>query len=1034
LEVTWVDGEEIRFITADVSNTLTVHEDWINPPVSGEDWAVSYILEDVATVTGFNLNSKRGVFEASRVLHIADTVSGDFAFLGVAEGKAIALDNASADALEIQNAGLFAIGYLQGGVPVNGGYIFPEETSSQSTIRFRAQSRTLWYDLQLRAALADVGTTNDTTFTSLHAWRACKFFNLTDDLNIPLRKLQARDLVIGSEVVGTNFVDPGLRLGGANTFPTEFDGITLVNTHGFGHSGGSTEREVRNVVFVGNDRHITIDDGELISVVNPIGWVANSTFIVIATSSTATCKKLTSWDLEIQDVSGTSISGALALVHDEATSRIPTPFPLDNQLVSDSNGEASADILDEEYTNPSGTFTTETFGNFSQRIFKYGFSPFVGPLTLSDFPNGIDLPVTLGSDSAIGATTQPDARENARGMVVNRQLSVDYDGETGGPFTVGDVLRGPNGTGKIYELVDNGLDGTLRLENVVGVFQTFQVIEYDSGSGPIPSIGDRIQGQTSGAEGMIVQIFGTATAGFLVLGRRNETAFTSTGETIDDALSSGTWTATHDPDAPGNHDQFDFEWNVDANSAATKTYTAIYEALAAGMAKTGNGAGSERLLIIGMHPLCYYWDQSGLSYFDNTEAGASEDTGDILVLPSALASNDAFIVGDPDVLFESIHIDVQVAHSTAPTGSWQYWNGSVWTNLSGVVDGTNGFQNTGLRVVSWTIPTDWALLDVAGTVGYYVRWVETVVGTTRPTANRIWTDRVFQDVHAWGRGKVSQLLFLGASGFFTLRNDSLSEGVIVTNATGDTDFFTSDDGTQFNPPQSVTVEVTGVTEGARCIIEADGITGPLAEGTVILSDAANASGVASTTFFGTVPQGVIARARSSGIIAAAIADDGGVLTDETEEGRRRSTTNDVTLFPTSPTVNVDQYYFGGLTQFTKLIVRVGTAGLGTYVLTWEYWNGSWATLTTISADDFKATGPNEILFAAPGNWATTSVSGQGPYYYVRARWTSGTMTTSPIGNNASMNVTKYLPFQQSNTITASGLSVTAVWIVDTIAT
>ena len=231
---------------------------------------------------------------------------------------------------------------------------------------------------------------------------------------------------------------------------------------------------------------------------------------------------------------------------------------------------------------------------------------------------------------------------------------------------------------------------------------------------------------------------------------------------------------------------------------------------------------------------------------------------------------------------------------------------------------------------------------------------------------------------------------------------------------------------------AVPIEINGVTEGAQCSMHA-AAGGDLAAGTEIMNQAAASTGIAAATFNYTTDQPVVARARSSGIPAAAIADDGGVLVDETTVAKNRATTNDVTLFPATPVVNVDQYYFGGLTTFEEVIVRVGTAGVGTYVLTWEYWNGAWVTLTTTQADDLKATGQNYIRFTAPGDWATTTVNSQGPYYYVRARWTSGTMTTSPIGDNITVKVTKYLPFRQDRTITSAGLSVVATWVKDTIA-
>ncbi len=262
-------------------------------------------------------------------------------------------------------------------------------------------------------------------------------------------------------------------------------------------------------------------------------------------------------------------------------------------------------------------------------------------------------------------------------------------------------------------------------------------------------------------------------------------------------------------------------------------------------------------------------------------------------------------------------------------------------------------------------------------------------------------------------------------------------GAIVTvNAVAEADPST-DDNTGVPPGatiivNTVVIEITGVTEGAQCSILAD-TGGPEDVGTILMNQAADTAGEATTTYNFSTNQPVILRARSSGIIAAAITDDGGTETDETEVARDRATTNDVTLFPAVPVVNVDQYYFGGLTQFDKLTVRVGTAGIGTYVLIWEYWNGAWVTLTTTQADDFKSIGDNLITFSKPGDWATTSVNSQGPFYYLRTRWTSGTMTTSPIGNNASMSVTKYLPFSQTDTITSSGLSVKATWVVDSTA-
>lgn len=79
----------------------------------------------------------------------------------------------------------------------------------------------------------------------------------------------------------------------------------------------------------------------------------------------------------------------------------------------------------------------------------------------------------------------------------------------------------------------------------------------------------------------------------------------------------------------------------------------------------------------------------------------------------------------------------------------------------------------------------------------------------------------------------------------------------------------------------------------------------------------------------------------------------------------------------------------------------GLAGAGGTV-TWEYWNGSsWAALSNVSdgTNSFKAAkGVQVLTFDVPADWATLTLNGAGPYYYVRARVTA-TYTTNPEYDN-----------------------------------
>jgi hypothetical protein len=269
--------------------------------------------------------------------------------------------------------------------------------------------------------------------------------------------------------------------------------------------------------------------------------------------------------------------------------------------------------------------------------------------------------------------------------------------------------------------------------------------------------------------------------------------------------------------------------------------------------------------------------------------------------------------------------------------------------------------------------------------------------------------------------------------------------VTINVDTGDSPTVRNSVGSSSNVVASVDIEVNGVTEGAQCYMEADGITGPLSEGTEILNQAANSSGVAASTFSGITPQGVVVRARSSGTVGGVVSVDNaaGTETDQTSEARDRSTTNDVELMPGGGTSDV--IYIGALAPFERVNLDIGTAGTGAYTLTWEYWNGAWTSLSvTDGSNNFKTSGCSRVTFTDPGDWATTSISvdtpsagSVGPFYFIRARGDAGGISVEPLGNTISIaegDTVKYLPFETTGEIASVvGLTVTAVWLPDDIA-
>ena len=283
----------------------------------------------------------------------------------------------------------------------------------------------------------------------------------------------------------------------------------------------------------------------------------------------------------------------------------------------------------------------------------------------------------------------------------------------------------------------------------------------------------------------------------------------------------------------------------------------------------------------------------------------------------------------------------------------------------------------------------------------------------------------------YGADTTNDAAIYNNSGGSVTINSSNNTGITVRNGAGATTTVVD----------SVTVTVSGVTEGTSVQVIANETAGTVTTGDVLGQGLADSNGEFSFSinYEGAFGAGldVIIRCRNQGFPTAGIAASSGgtVFTDETT-ANNSAVTNDITLLPASPTTN-DAYYWGHGEKFNQLKLEVSTAAdSGFATLTWEYWNGSsWASLPNISdgTNNYENEGINIVSWTDPTGWATTSVNSQGPYYYVRARQNSLSVgLTQPKGRKVKLDVTRYLPFTQNNTITNSGLDALAVWIEDTI--
>jgi hypothetical protein len=272
------------------------------------------------------------------------------------------------------------------------------------------------------------------------------------------------------------------------------------------------------------------------------------------------------------------------------------------------------------------------------------------------------------------------------------------------------------------------------------------------------------------------------------------------------------------------------------------------------------------------------------------------------------------------------------------------------------------------------------------------------------------------------------------------QNDAGTVTINLTNSTagGGTENF----GTNTTTVNSAApIDISGVTWGTSVIIIADETVGTLTAGDVLSTQFADSNGEVSYSLpyesaFNPSGLDITIKARNQGIAVAAIAEDGGVFTDETAEASSNSTA-DMTLLPTGGAAVNDAYYFAHNEEFPRLKLDISTAFAGTSLtIAWEYWDGSaWTALSGVSdgTNGLLNTGPNIVSWTIPGDWATTSVNSQGPLYYVRYRVTAVSgQTTDPLGRKCTLDVTRYLPYRRARTVTATGITDVASWQQDAV--
>jgi hypothetical protein len=111
---------------------------------------------------------------------------------------------------------------------------------------------------------------------------------------------------------------------------------------------------------------------------------------------------------------------------------------------------------------------------------------------------------------------------------------------------------------------------------------------------------------------------------------------------------------------------------------------------------------------------------SGGSFVDNTAEARSQGGTGFKLFQGPTVTNDEAYVGMSSKFGRAKYIfSTAGVQNAAVTLAWEYWNGSAWTALSSVVDGTSGLTANG--TVTWAIPAGWATTAVNGVTQYWMR-------------------------------------------------------------------------------------------------------------------------------------------------------------------------------------------------------------------------------------------------------------------------------------------------------------------------
>ncbi|KKN44104.1 hypothetical protein LCGC14_0696310 [marine sediment metagenome] len=434
-----------------------------------------------------------------------------------------------------------------------------------------------------------------------------------------------------------------------------------------------------------------------------------------------------------------------------------------------------------------------------------------------------------------------------------------------------------------------------------------------------------------------------------------------------------------------------------------------------------------------------------------TEINEATDD-DVVMYPAVDAAGDYFAFGFSQ---EFSKIVVDSASATARVGgsvAFEYWNGTAWVAVSGLSDATTGFTVLADgQDITWTAPQDWVERTLSTSASlYWIRVLEATLFTTPPQISQAFISGQgagnFQEHGRHGGASASgESAWVGLT--TVLLGDTRDSRVQIFQANHDqAENFVDETrvvatkGTEEWWPERDNIDILLKVKEADAIFgpDPDNLTNAVATFTsrqysktwglfiqrslattggnaqIPLSaddDLNNISGFRNLVWDnGTTAETLVDEellfsvgTTASGNVIAGVRfnDDDGLFIDDTTDLNSIGGGGDVPLSLTPSEIN-DAFYFGMDKQFSMIMMDVDTAGTGSPVVAWEYWNGStWVAVSGL-IDDTSAfqTAPARQLvsWTVPSDWIPTTISNQPvvrPLFYVRVRITT-VYTIEPI--------------------------------------